>query len=55
MTEKEFKIMSDILEKYVTVIHDRPLGSLPRFVLTSFGLGQAKKEIKDTLVKGEQK
>lgn len=51
MTKKEYKQVCDILEKYVTVIHDRPLGSLPRFVITSFGLSKAKQEIKETLVK----
>lgn len=54
MTPSEYKIMCDILEKYVTVIHDRPLGSLPRFVITNYGLSQAKHEIKETLVKGDK-
>lgn len=49
MTSKEYKQVCDILEKYVTVIHDRPMGSLPRLVITSHGLADAKKEIKELI------
>lgn len=54
MTNKEYKDMCAILDKYLTVIHDRPQGSLPRWVLTTFGLSKAKSEIKEKLVKEDK-
>lgn len=54
MTSKEYQQVCAILDKYVTQIHDRPQGSLPRWVLTTFGLSKAKTEIKETLVKEDK-
>ena len=47
MTEKELKKVVEIIENNMTTIYDRPLGSNPRLVLTSFGLSQVKHELKE--------
>lgn len=47
MTEKELNKVVEIIENNMTTIHDRPLGSNPRWVLTTLGLSQVKKELKE--------
>ena len=53
MTRHEVKLVVDIIEKYMTTIYDRPAGSNPRYVLTTFGLSRVKQEL-ETLVKGSR-
>ena len=47
------KLVVDIIEKYMTTIYDRPAGSNPRYVLTTFGLTKVKQEL-ETLIIEEQ-
>ena len=50
MTQYELEQVVKIIERNMTTIYDRPLGSNPRWVLTTFGLEKAKKEIESELV-----
>ena len=53
MTDKDIELVIDIIYKYMTTIYDRPAGSNPRYVLTTFGLNKVKVELQE-LVKSNK-
>lgn len=44
MTPKEYQKVIEIIDKYMTVLHENTYA--PRLVLTTFGLSKVKEELK---------
>ena len=52
MTKEEYNKIVKIIDKYMTILHEQTYS--PRLVLTTFGFGKVKEELKQLIKENEK-